>query len=73
MYRANLVNLRKGEALLIELKQAGVQTSVLVTPGESVPVIADSLDTVQIGSLVARQWLRIDQQATVVEHPESST
>jgi len=59
------VNLRKNEALVIELKLDGKMIPVLVTPGIKQTVTADSFQSVQIESLVARGWLKIEEPANV--------
>ena len=66
MRRATLVNLRKNEAMNIEIKQDGKPYSVLVTPGNPQSVAADNFQSVQIKSLVARAWLRLDQETEIV-------
>jgi hypothetical protein len=72
MRRATLVNLRKNEALTISLVNGGKPHSVMMTPGDSVNAIADSFSTVQIGSLVARGWMKVLEETEVIEHPIDS-
>lgn len=69
MRRATLVNLRKNEPLLLSLLNGGKPHTVLVTPCDSISTVADSFSTVQVESLVARKWLRVDQETPVIEHP----